>query len=312
VEVFFMNEEALSPQNKERLLALLSLMEKGTLEVNVCPCDELLAAFIEGKLTGEARQAMLAHLNHCSSCYYHWLEAASYLSALEPAAPRTSTAGSLPSIWQRLQSWFTGWKMAIPAAALAALVYLVVWWPASPDLLNKQISTGYAAAVAQNASGLAHIVPALPLPWERGALGFSESPPTPPTQAFGAGVWSGRQTLLGAAETPLPVRLSPPAGISWSETEWGDYYALGRWTVLVWALAKAEQSAQDWRQHQLILDRLLANLKQRLPMEEEAKRAVAALERLQALLVTIERQANEQTRADLSRGLEITMQQLSP
>jgi hypothetical protein len=126
---------------------------------------------------------------------------------------RTSAAGSLSSIWQRLQPGFTSWKMAIPAATLAA---------------------------------------------------------------------------------------------------WGDYYALGRWTVLVWALAKAEQNVQDWRPHQLILDRLLANLKQRLPLEEEAKRAVAALERIQALLVAVQRQANEQVRAELSRGLEITMQQLVP
>jgi hypothetical protein len=49
-----------------------------------------------------------------------------------------------------------------------------------------------------------------------------------------------------------------------------------------------------------------------LPLEEEAKRAVAALERIQALLVAVQRQANEQVRAELSRGLEITMQQLAP
>jgi hypothetical protein len=309
-----MNEEAMSPQNKECLLALLSLMGKGTLKVNVCPCDELVAAFIEGKLTGKARQAMLAHLNHCPSCYYYWLEAASYLSELEPAAPRTSTASS--SIWQRVQPWFTGWKMAIPATIMA-LVCLVVLLPPlqnspSPLDLNKQISAGYAAVMAQNAGELTQIVPALPLPWEREALGFSESQPTPPTQAFGAGVWVGRQALLGTEAASLPPLLSPPAGVHWPETERGDYYALGRWTVLVWALAKAEQSAQDWRQHQLILDRLLANLKQRMSVEEEAKRAVAALERIQALLVAVQRQANEQVRAKLSRGLEITMQQLAP
>jgi hypothetical protein len=299
-------------QEEESRIALLGLMATESEKVGACPSDETLATLLEGKLTGTAHQAMLAHLNHCPLCYYHWLEAASYLSELEPAAPRTSAAGSLSSIWRRLQPWFTGWKMVIPATALAALVCLVVWWPASPDLLNKQISAGYAVVVAQNASGIARIVPALPLPWEREALGFSESQPTPPTQAFGAGVWAGRQALLGTEAVSLPPLLSLPAGVRWPETEWGDYYALGRWTVLVWALAKAEQNVQDWRPHQLILDHLLANLKQRMPVEEEAKRAVAALERIQALLVALEHEANEQTRADLSRGLEITMQQLSP
>jgi hypothetical protein len=298
-------------QEEENRIALLGLMATESEKAGVCPADETLATFMEGKLTGKAHQAMLAHLNNCPSCYYHWLEAASYLSALEPAAPRTSTAGSLSSIWQRLQPLFTGWKMAIPAAALATLVCLLVWWPASPNL-NTQINAGYAAAVAQNARELAHIVPALPLPWEREALGFSEAQPTPPTQAFGAGVWVGRQALLGTEAVSLPQLLSPPAEVRWPETQWGDYYALGRWTVLTWTLTKAEQNIQDWRPHQLILDRLLANLKKRPSMEEEAKRAVAALERIQALLVAVQRQANEQVRAKLSRRLEIIMQQLAP
>jgi hypothetical protein len=298
-----------STQEEESRIALLGLMATESEKAGVCPSDEALATFIEGQLKGEARRAMLAHLNHCPSCYYHWLEAASYLNELEPAAPRISTARS--NIWQRLQPWFTGWKMAIPATALAALVCLLVWWPASPDLLNKQINATYAAVVAQNAGELAHIVPALPLPWEREALGFSESQPTPPMQAFGAGVWVGRQMLLGTETAPLPEPLSPPAGVRWPETEWGDYYALGRWTVLVWALAQVE-SVQDWREHERLLDRLLANLKERLPLEAEAKRAVTALERIHALLVALEHEANERTRANLRRGLEKTLQQLSP
>jgi hypothetical protein len=297
-------------QEQERRIARLGLMATESKKIGACPSDEMLATFLEGKLTGEVRQTMLAHLNHCPSCYYHWLEAASYLNELEPAAPRTRTAGWLSRLWQRLQPGLTGWRMAIPAAAVAALVCLLVWWPASPNL-NTQVSAGYAAVVAQNARELAHLVPDLPLPWERAALGFSGSPPTPPTQAFGAGVWVGRQTLLGTETASLPELLSPPAGVRWPETEWGDYYALGRWTVLVWALAQVE-GVQDWREQQRLLERLLANLKKRVPLEEEAKRAVAALERIHALLVALEHKANERTRANLRRGLEKTLQQLSP
>jgi hypothetical protein len=302
-----------STQEEESKIALLGLMATEGEKVGACPSDETLAIFLEGKLTGKARQAMLAHLNHCPSCYYHWLEAASYLNELEPAAPRTRTAGALSHLWQRIQPWFTGWKMAIPATALAALVCLLVWWPVSPDRLNKQISAGYAAVVAQNARELAHLVPALPLPWEREVLGFSESQPTPPMQAFGAGVWVGRQMLLGTEAAPLPEPLSPPAGVHWPETEWGDYYALGRWTVLVWALAQVE-GVQDWHEHERLLERLLARLRERVSLEAEAKRAVAAFERIHALLVDLEHEANEQTqtRAELRRGLEITLQQLSP
>jgi hypothetical protein len=103
------------------------------------------------------------------------LETASYLSELEPTAPRTRTAGWLFRLWQRLQPGLTDWRMALPTAALAALVCLLVWWPASSNL-NTQISAGYTAVVAQNARELTHLVPDLPLLWEQAALGFSGSP----------------------------------------------------------------------------------------------------------------------------------------
>jgi hypothetical protein len=88
-------------QEEESRIALLGLIATESEKVDACPSDETLATFLEGKLTGKAHQAMLAHLNYCPSCYYQWLEAASYLSELEPDAPRTNTVGSLSSIWQR-------------------------------------------------------------------------------------------------------------------------------------------------------------------------------------------------------------------
>jgi putative zinc finger protein len=294
---------------RDRRIALLALMATESEKAGACPADETLAAFIEGQLKSEARREMLAHLNHCPSCYYHWLEVVSYLKGTEPAAPRTSPLW--PSIWQRFEPWFTGWKIAIPAAAVAALVCLVVWWPASPDL-NQQISADYAAVVAQDTSELVQLLPTLPVPWEGGALGFSESQPPPPRQAFGAGVWAGRQMFLGTDEAPLPVFLSPPAGVSWLDTEWADYYAFGRWMVLLWALAKMDYPGQDWRPHQSLLESLLAKFTKRLSAEEEANRAIGVLKDLQPLMEVVQRQANEQVRTDLSRRLEITMQQLAP
>ena len=57
-------------QEQERRIACLSLMATESEQVGACPADELLATFIEGRLTDEVRQVMLAHLNHCPSCYY--------------------------------------------------------------------------------------------------------------------------------------------------------------------------------------------------------------------------------------------------
>jgi hypothetical protein len=82
--------------------------------------------------------------------------------------------------------------------------------------------------------------------------------------------------------------------------------------VLVWALAKMDYPGQDWRQHQGLLESLLAKFSKRLSAEEEGNQAMAALKDLQPLLQVVQRQTNEQVRAKLSRRLEITMQQLAP
>jgi anti-sigma factor ChrR (cupin superfamily) len=97
-EVPFITNITLRRREQDRAIGSVATESE---KVGACPSDETLATFLEGKLTGKAHQAMLAHLNHCPSCYYHWLEAASYLDELEPAAPRTSAAGSLSRIWQR-------------------------------------------------------------------------------------------------------------------------------------------------------------------------------------------------------------------
>lgn len=57
-------------------MALLGLAATDTPRVTSCPSDETLARFVEGALTGQARETMLAHLNRCASCYHHWMEAA--------------------------------------------------------------------------------------------------------------------------------------------------------------------------------------------------------------------------------------------
>jgi putative zinc finger protein len=54
---------------RDRRIGLLGLMATESEKAGVCPSDEALAVFIEGQLEGEARRAMLAHLNHCPSCY---------------------------------------------------------------------------------------------------------------------------------------------------------------------------------------------------------------------------------------------------
>lgn len=307
-----MNDKTFT-EKQEREMALLGLAATDTPMVMICPSDETLARFIEGALTGQGRETMLAHLNRCASCYRHWLEAASLLNGGERAAIPRAQSGSPARAWQSLRPWWTGWKIMVPVAATAVFAYAVIlWMPLSPDL-NAQIDRAYAAVHAENTPPREAAQRALPpLPWEGAALAFGGSHPSAPRQAFGAGLWAGRQALLSAdAREGPPAFLSPPGGVGWPNTAWADYYALGRWMVLGWMLATHE-NVPDWQPHPGLLDGLRARLAERVAVEEEARRAVNALSRLQPQLAALAHEANAPRREELRRALEITMQELAP
>jgi hypothetical protein len=159
-----MNDNS-SLERKERVIALLGLAATEPPAGTSCPGEETLAQFIEGQLTGRAREAMLAHLNRCPSCYYHWLEVGSYLNVAERPAPTATPTGSLARVWERIHPWFSNWKIAVPIAATAVLVYAVgPWWPVSSDL-NHQIDLAYARVSAQSTAPPS-LRAALPMPWE--------------------------------------------------------------------------------------------------------------------------------------------------
>jgi len=299
-----------SPETKDRALALFALAATDTPQATSCPSAETLAQFIDGRLSGQPREVMLAHLNRCRACYHHWLEVAAYLTSNEAAAPAPSNTRSVASLWQHLQIWFGDWRIAVPIAASAVVVFaLVLWWPRSPDL-NAELDLAYAKLGAQHPA-FAHA--SLPLPWEGAALGFSESQAGAPRRAFGAGLWVGKRALFGRDKETLPEFLSAPGGVTWPETAWAHYYTLGRWMMLVWTLASPDLGKADWREQAAIGQRLLSELsKGGAQAEEEAKRATAALERLQAPLAALEREGNERGRGELRRSLEIAMQQLAP
>lgn len=300
-----------SPEKQERELALLSLAATDTPRVMSCPSEEALARFIEGALTGQGRATLLAHLNRCASCYHHWLEAASLLEAGERAALPPVQSGLSARAWHYLRPWLTGWKFIVPLAATAAFAYTVILW--MPPDLNAQIDRAYAAVQAENTAPREAVQGALPpLPWEGAALAFSGSHPSAPRQAFGAGLWAGRQALSSAeAREAPPAFLSPPAGAGWPNTAWADYYALGRWMVLGWMLV-TQEDVPDWQPHPGLLDGLRARLSERVSIEQEAQQAVSALSRLQPLLAALAHEANAPRREELRRALEITMQELAP
>lgn len=308
-----------SAPHDERIIALLGAAACRPMEPTAepCPSAEALAAFIDNRLAGVEREAMLAHLNCCPGCYQHWLEAATYLQSVAP--DRKSPVISPPLARGRsLANFLSSWKVFVPVGAVAVLVALVVFWPPAPapDLAGR-IDSGYASVRANAPSQVAEIARSLRLPWEEetSGLGFSGLGASPSQRAFGAGLWAGRAELQGGAAHAAPPHLATPTQATWQGSDWADYYQLGRWTVLLWALIQTENGDVDWRPYQETLRALRARLAAR-PDEEEAARAVAALDGIEPLVSKLQAETIRLTAggvpSELQRRIEITMRQLAP
>lgn len=297
----------IGPKREERLVAMLGLAAQDRKPPGDCPSDEDLAAFIDHSLQGEAHENMLAHLNRCQTCYHHWLEVSSYLNAADPAPQSTKT----PTKSRFDLDWLFGtWKVAIPVAAMV-MVSVIVAFYLLPNTIHQQIDAGFQVVVAHNRAELDDVMPTLPVPWDDSTFSFSESQGTPAAKAFGAGLWMGQRELVGVNE-PLPQSFSPPSDNAWLTTEWTDYYTAGRWSVLLWALVKADLATQeDLRQHQDILEGLLSRFKKR-PQDIQATRVITALANIEPLLKSLDTNHDGRSREILNRQLEIMMLRLAP
>lgn len=321
--------DTMPPEKTERLAALLGLAASKRQKAGFCPPDEELTAFVNGKLKGNERQRMLAHMNDCPECYYHWLEVSVALNGTKSWSEARSRVWRLSGVWQRFTARFFSWQVAVPAVTAACALCLIVLWSAfppstrklDPGFENESYATPtatdasrptYAAPVIRYTAKVAQTLNDLVLPWEQPALGFSETQLTRPKQAFGAGLWTGKNTPFGEEAIPLPEALSPPPGSDWEDTQWAVYHQFGRWTVILWALAKTEHKGDYWHDHSHVLNSLVAHFTKRAPIEHEATHAVAALRRIQTLLAAVANQADHQTCSKLARELMITMQRLGP
>lgn len=276
------------PDNTERLVALLGIGARTGRRDPPPPSDEQLAAFIDGRLRGSEREAMLAYLNRHPDYRHRWLEAAAQL-----AEPAPAERGPGPGVLDRLRLWLGAprlWAAAALPAAAAALALLL--WPAAD--LEQRLDAVYAAAPAA--------MELRPLPWEGTALGFAPAAPAPPARAFGAGLWDGR-LALGAAGGDRPGFLEPPAGRSWTASPWRHHYLLGRWLLLLRAAAGTDAPIAEIREHRAIL----ADLRHRLQQADtpEARQALAALAPLEPLLAAPDNPV-------LARRLDWIIGQLAP
>jgi tetratricopeptide (TPR) repeat protein len=86
--------------------------------------------------------------------------------------------------------------------------------------------------------------------------------PSSATKAFGAGLFTARESLLGKHPIRLsPPLLPPPSVQSWVTTEWNSHFQLGRWLFLLWTACQfPEQMPKTfWAQQSAILAQFIAD-----------------------------------------------------
>lgn len=294
-----MNNDNPLENDKERLAVLGSLVSQRVQQGSeACPADDQLAAFVENRLSGPARAAMLDHLDRCPSCYRHWLEVADLMDGkLRPSAPAVPDTTPAPA--KRLLDWLYGDWIAIPIAAAAALAYVVVT-PLNAPNASQLIDASYTAFLQKEKTNAAPLLASAPTP-EGTGLAFSDAPPTAPRQAFKAGLDQGRREAATNAEKDQREHDAAAA-----------YFELGRWIVLAWAQSRSETRAVNWAAHQQSLDALLGELDKLVESQDEARIAIAAINRLRTEVATLAKQDDAAAKSALARGLELTIQQLAP
>jgi hypothetical protein len=236
---------------------------------------------------------VLEHLDTCPTCYRQWLALS---SAVESEFRKPSPADYL--------SLFRVVKQKKPAAAAIALataacLVLFLWLsdlkgPEVAGLINESFQTALLQKETLQKDSLKD---ALALPWEKGDAGYSfggQESISPPSRAFGAGLWAGRQALVQKEEFPsLPGAFRPTSqgkdairGNEWSKTPYAPYFYMGRWGLLVRSvcLSGAQLPPAFWEQQRRISRRMQEDFRNRPQGEVEAGMVNAALARLKPIL----------------------------
>jgi hypothetical protein len=146
------------------------------------------------------------------------------------------------SLYQTLIETFSvSWQPILATAfgVSVLVVSLVLLWPKNP------IDSAFQTIHANNTSEMIEELRDFQFTWETteqtSNLAFSptQKQPTLATKAFGAGLLTGRETLLGKRDVVLPSPLLPPVSVdNWSNTEWKIYFDFGRWTFLLWTASQ--------------------------------------------------------------------------
>ena len=165
------------------------------------PDAEQLSAFTDHALPPHEQQQMLAHLNTCRDCRNR-VYLAQQINAVESLK---STSAAIPR--SRPSGWFTGWRLAFPAVALACLILLTLYLRKAPAPRNQALPNN----TASNAPAQAPLPAAPAKPLAAPASPASASPKSAPIpRPRRPQPIAPQQTTTAAAAPPAPTLPATP------------------------------------------------------------------------------------------------------
>ncbi|HID99690.1 MAG TPA: hypothetical protein EYP59_05295 [Thiotrichaceae bacterium] len=185
---------------------------------------------------------------------------------------------------------------------------------------ENQIDTSYQTLYANKTDEMVDDLRDLSVRWEgEGGNVFAFSPTALPSQAdkaFGAGLLTGREALIGKSEVALPTLLLPPAtDESWLKTPWADDFELGRWTVLLWTASQFHRDLPPtfWDEQRWIFSQLKAAFVARAKTDNEAEKVLSQLKnQIEPHLEKLPAEDNPKVYKDLGFNLKKMMYFFAP
>ena len=249
-----------NPKKEDCLRAMLALSNEDSSVSGSCPDPNDMAAFADGSIERKKSKEIVAHLNTCHDCYNDWL----MVSAAMAEPKKSSITNDLKNIINDIKLVFSdviNWVF-IPkpvlaygfATALAACLIITIWAVNQSDLkglINNTYSTKIVAGISQDDLEFNNIYK---LPWERSktSYGFAPQPTDSDTsRAFGAGLWSARQEVVGDKKFPTKPDFVEEKQ-AWQKSPQEIDYWLGRWSYLLRAVCMSDvEISQDFWGKQL-------------------------------------------------------------
>ncbi len=171
------------------------------------------------------------------------------------------------------------WAIPATACVLVSVITCFIICPQIPDPIDTTYQTIYANKTDEMADDLRDFK----FRWEGesdNVFAFSSSDqPSEAAKAFGAGLLTGREALLGKSEIALPPLFLPPTEETWLKTQWVNDFKLGRWVMLLWIASQFHHDLQPpfWDEQREIFFQLKVAFMARAKTDHEAKKVLSQL-----------------------------------